>query len=119
MKRCLLILLAVALAMLVPSARAEAHPLGNFTVNQYSRLEVARDAVQVRYVVDMAEIPAFQERQRIDGDGDGALSAAEQEAYLAQQIPALIAGLHLEVDGAPVALRLERQELSFPEGQGG
>ena len=40
---------------------ADAHPLGNFTVNRYARIELYSDAVRVRYVLDMAEIPAFQE----------------------------------------------------------
>jgi len=114
-----LVLFAVALALSVPPARAAAHPLGNFTVNQYSRLEVTRDAIHLRYVVDMAEIPAFQERQAIDGDGDGQVSEAEQVAYLARQIPALLAGLSLSVDGEPVEVQVTEQSLSFPEGQGG
>src|SRR5437667_8023490 len=96
MKRWLLpVLFAAVLAFGRPPVRAEAHPLGNFTVNQYSRLEVGRDALHLRYIVDMAEIPAFQERQTIDADGDGQVSEAEQSAYLARQAPVLIHGLHL------------------------
>ena len=38
-----------------------AHPLGNFTVNQYSRIEATTDGLRLVYVLDMAEIPAFQE----------------------------------------------------------
>src|SRR5262249_20506358 len=107
------------LALGRPPAPASAHPLGNFTVNQYSRLEVGREAVYVHYIVDMAEIPAFQERQTIDTDGDGQVSDSESAAYLAKQAPALIAGLRLSVGGAPLALRLASQSLSFPPGQGG
>jgi ABC-type nickel/cobalt efflux system permease component RcnA len=112
-------LIAILLMFARPPARAEAHPLGNFTVNQYSRLEVGRESVRVRYIVDMAEIPAFQERQAMDADGDGQVSDAESAAYLAQQSPALIDGLHLSVNGAPAALSAVDQSLSFPEGQGG
>jgi hypothetical protein len=57
-------------ALALMAGAAAAHPLGNFTVNQYSRLEVGRDTLRVRYIVDMAEIPAFQERQTMDGDGN-------------------------------------------------
>jgi len=35
----------------------------------------------VRYVVDMAEIPAFQELQKIDADEDGGTSSAELDEY--------------------------------------
>src|SRR5919109_1463530 len=112
MKRWLLpVLFAVVLAVGRPPARAEAHPLGNFTVNQYSRLEVGRDTIRVRYIVDMAEIPAFQERQAMDSDGDGQVNDAESAAYLAQQSPALLAGLRLVVNGDPAAPRVVNQNL--------
>src|SRR6187455_976512 len=108
MKRWLFPIVIVLLLVLVGTpTRAEAHPLGNFTINQYSRLEVGRDTLRVRYIVDMAEIPAFQERQTMDGDGDGQVSDAESAAYLAQQSPTLIAGLRLAVNDAPAALRVE------------
>ncbi len=120
MRRWLCSLLpALALLLLLAPARAEAHPLGNFTVNQYSRLEIGRDAVQLRYLVDMAEIPAFQERQAIDANADGQVDAAERDAYLARQVPALLAGLSLSANGQALALRPAAQALSFPEGQGG
>jgi ABC-type nickel/cobalt efflux system permease component RcnA len=54
------VLLAVALAALALPTLAEAHPLGNFTVNRFSRIEVAGPRVYVRYVLDLAEIPTFQ-----------------------------------------------------------
>ena len=58
MKR-LAVLLVVAAALLAPAAAA-AHPLGNFTINRFSRVEVSGHRVYVRYVLDMAEIPTFQ-----------------------------------------------------------
>jgi ABC-type nickel/cobalt efflux system permease component RcnA len=58
MKR-LAVLAVVAAALLAPAA-ASAHPLGNFTINRFSRLEVSGHRIYVRYVLDMAEIPTFQ-----------------------------------------------------------
>ena len=58
MKR-LIILVAVLAALAAPTA-AVAHPLGNFTVNRFSRLEVSGPRVYVLYVLDLAEIPTFQ-----------------------------------------------------------
>src|SRR6185503_9926031 len=72
----LLAVAAVAMAVLVPAA--EAHPLGNFTVNQYTRLDIARADVSVRYVLDMAEIPTFQRRQVVDANGDGRIGPVEK-----------------------------------------
>ena len=49
----------MAAALLAPAA-ASAHPLGNFTINRFSRVEVSGHRLYVRYVLDMAEIPTFQ-----------------------------------------------------------
>ena len=64
------VLLGLAIA-LVPAA-VDAHPLGNFTVNHYLGVVVRTDSVLVDYVVDMAEIPAYQERSAIEADPAGA-----------------------------------------------
>ena len=109
---------AMALALAAPRTAA-AHPLGNFTVNTYSRIEPYADAVRVRYVVDMAEIPAFQERQRIDRDGDGTLTEAERDAYLDGQTSELVAGLELVLDGRRVELAAIAPTLELLPGQGG
>jgi Ni/Co efflux regulator RcnB len=62
MKR--LVLIVVAAAALAGPAAASAHPLGNFTVNHFARVEVAGDRLFVRYVLDLAEIPTYEARQR-------------------------------------------------------
>ena len=55
------ILIALRLfAVLVSSASA--HPLGNFTINHYSRLEISPTELRVRFVLDYAELAAYQER---------------------------------------------------------
>lgn len=77
-------ILAVALVAATPFLGADsalAHPLGNFTVNRYARIEVYKDRLQVHYVVDLAEIPTFQAMDTIDADHDGTASPAELDAY--------------------------------------
>ncbi len=112
----LLALLAVSVAR--PST-ANAHPLGNFTVNLYSRLELYSDIIRVHYVLDMAEIPTFQELDAVDTDGDDAVSDAEKERYAAQMAEDIRGDLYLTANGSPSRLDLLSQELSFPPGQGG
>jgi hypothetical protein len=58
MKR--LALIVVAVAALAWPALALAHPLGNFTINRFSRIEVSGPRLYVCYVLDMAEIPTYQ-----------------------------------------------------------
>ncbi len=108
-----------ALPLLHGPERAAAHPLGNFTINRYSRIELSPQEVRLRYVLDMAEIPAFQERQTIDRDGDGGVSELERSAYLASKGDELHGNLRLAVDGKAVQLRAVSSDLSFPPGQGG
>jgi nickel/cobalt transporter (NicO) family protein len=66
--RRLAALLGVAAVLVAPPAAA-AHPLGNFTVNRYSAVELSGDRVYVHYVVDLAEIPTFQEGDRVRAPG--------------------------------------------------
>jgi ABC-type nickel/cobalt efflux system permease component RcnA len=92
MKR--LLLLAAVSYLLVPAV-ASAHPLGNFTINRFARIEVAGDRLYVRYVVDMAEIPTLQ------------------------HTPLRIGALRVTVDGRTAALRVAKTALAHPPGAAG
>ncbi len=118
-RRRFLVVMLLATLLLSWPASVWAHPLGNFTINRYSRLEPGRDHIDLIYVVDMAEIAAFQERQRMDADSDGAISPSEQADYLASAAMALRQNLHLRAGNADLILRQQSQSLSFPPGQGG
>jgi nickel/cobalt transporter (NicO) family protein len=113
-----LAVLAAALAV-AGAAPAAAHPLGNFTVNSYSGLRVGPDRLVVDYVLDMAEIPAFQARQAIDGDRDGKVSDAEAAGWRDRECPRLAGGLRATVDGRPLSLGVTTAAVAFPPGVGG
>jgi len=100
--RRLALLLAVAAALLAPAAAA-AHPLGNFTINRFSRVEVSGHRLYVLYVLDLAEIPTFQ-AGRIDPG-----------AYARR----IAANAHLTVGGRPARLVPLGQALAHPPGAGG
>jgi ABC-type nickel/cobalt efflux system permease component RcnA len=53
----------IAAAMLL-SAVALAHPMGNFSVSHYARIEVAPGGSKLIYVLDLAEIPSFELLQK-------------------------------------------------------
>ncbi len=97
---------------------ALAHPLGNFTINHFARIEVGAEHVRLHYVVDMAEIPAFQELQQVGADGGGSTSSAELDAYLARIATHYAAGLLLEIDGVRVPLDLLTKRITTPAGAG-
>jgi ABC-type nickel/cobalt efflux system permease component RcnA len=105
MKRALLAGL-LFVALLAP-ASASAHPLGNFSINHLVAVSVSSDRVDLRYVLDQAEIPTFQER--------GLPHAAVLERKRAE----VRRGLHLIVDGNELGLAQGTAALSSPPGQGG
>jgi nickel/cobalt transporter (NicO) family protein len=100
-------LIAVVLA-LATAAPASAHPLGNFSVNHLSTVSISADRVDVRYILDQAEIPTVQER---------GLGRAE---VLRRKLDEVARALVLTVDGRRADLRAAgRPRLSFPGGAGG
>jgi nickel/cobalt transporter (NicO) family protein len=110
MRRVLAVLLAIAGAssLLALGDAAYAHPLGNFSVNHVSTVSVSDDRVDVRYVLDQAEIPTVQEE---------GLSRAE---VLDRKRDEVERRLVLLVDGRRVALEPAGDpRLSFPPGAGG
>ena len=114
--RAIITILLTAWILIVPNS-ATAHPLGNFSISHYSGIRVSKDAIELRYMIDMAEIPTFQEIQESGIEpkaGDPSL-----EAYLARKAEILRDGLALEVNGKPLVLRAESREIIFPPGAGG
>jgi nickel/cobalt exporter len=109
----------LASAAFAGAASASAHPLGNFTVNRYSGIVVFPGKVGVVYVVDMAEIPTFQEMPAIDTNGDGQADQAERQAWVDGIAPRLAANLSLSVDGRIVPLAVTGATMVFRQGQAG
>lgn len=112
------VLLGICAALLL-SAAAAAHPLGNFTINHYTGLRVAPDRILVDQVLDLAEIPAFQEIQAIDTASDGTPAPERVAAHALARCRALAGDLQLEVDGHRLDLALTATSLTFPPGAGG
>jgi nickel/cobalt exporter len=101
--RRLLVLLAFVVALLAPGMAA-AHPLGNFTVNRFSAVELSGPDVFVHYVLDLAEIPTYQEGDRVK----------------ASDFPGVVGRrLVLELGGTRVSLVPLRHKLSEKPGAGG
>jgi ABC-type nickel/cobalt efflux system permease component RcnA len=116
MKRVISILIFV----LIPAFAADtlAHPLGNFTVNQYSRIEAGSSRISIRQVVDLAEIPTFQESGRIDTDKDGVMSEPELNAYVERIRPGYIANLGLYLNNGPLDLKAVKSNAALTAGAG-
>ena len=118
--RLALVLGVSSFVLLAGGGAAQAHPLGNFTINLYDGLTVQADGIDVDYVVDMAEIPAFEEKQAIDANGDGAFDSTETQSYVTDTCARLASGATLTVANATVPVRPATiGTITFPPGAGG
>lgn len=101
----------------VGDARADAHPLGNFTSNHLSRISVGARAVEVHYVLDDAEIPTFALLRALDPHGRPAAGvlAGWARGYAQQIAPEL----QLSIGGRATALQFERASVQLRPGAGG
>ena len=105
------------ISLLVVPPTVAAHPMGNFSISHYSGILIGRDAVELRYIVDMAEIPTFQEIQEtgvVPQPADPSVGA-----FLTRKSDILRGGLTLEVNGQRLALTAASKEIIFPSGAGG
>ena len=113
-RRLAAVLAGVAVLAAAAPAVAQAHPLGNFTVNRYSLVELGKDSVRVTFVLDEAEIPTFQ---ALGGQPTVERARAWADAHAAT----FAHRLHLTVDGQAVPLVADMSAVTatLRIGQGG
>jgi ABC-type nickel/cobalt efflux system permease component RcnA len=114
--RILLTLGFIAALTLASPRQGSAHPLGNFSISQYTGIQIGGDAIALRYVIDMAEIPTFQELQAHEIRADPADPRVPR--YLRGAAATLGKGLALEVGGRRLTLDVRSAEVTFPLGAG-
>jgi len=106
----------VLVAGLLCAATSFAHPMGNFSINHYAKITITQPSIEIRYLVDMAEIPTFQESRQFDiapaADGPSVARYLEREAQLLKD------GISLETDGRAVQLNTTSRRLVFADGAG-
>ncbi|MEH0443029.1 nickel transporter [Streptomyces sp. B21-102] len=108
---CAAVFTAGCALVLVPSAAASAHPLGNFTVNRYDGLVAAPGQLRVDHVEDLAEIPATQAKPDIERLG--------MDAWARERCATAATGSRLTVDGRPVTLTAGTSKAVVRPGQAG
>src|SRR5678815_5394801 len=112
-RRVIRVLGLLAVLILANPQPGAAHPLGNFSISQYAGIHIGDDAITLRYFIDMAEIPTFQELQTREIPAD-----PRTARYLRATAERLKKGLVLEVDGQRPALDVRSAEVIFPPGAG-
>src|SRR3984957_548242 len=109
------LLCVLTLLMVAPSSFA--HPMGNFSVNHYSKIALERDGIKLTYIIDLAEIPTYQELQQGNVTADIADPAAKR--YVESRGQEFAQGLTLMLDGRRLPLKLLSSQVIFPPGAGG
>jgi ABC-type nickel/cobalt efflux system permease component RcnA len=102
---------------LVVGPRSFAHPMGNFSVNHYSKISFDRDGIKLTYIIDLAEIPAYQELQQGNVTADVADPSVKR--FVESRGLEFARGLTLILDGKRLPLKLLSNQVIFPPGAGG
>src|SRR5579871_4544859 len=93
-----------------------AHPLGNFSANHYMKFEVAPGRIEMRYVMDLAEIPTFELLR--DWELDRNSPPAEMERKATAQARIWMDHLLIRVNGVPAKPVLEGAAVVIADGAG-
>jgi ABC-type nickel/cobalt efflux system permease component RcnA len=108
-----------AAIVLLPASPASAHPLGNFSINEYVGLTLHPDRVDALTIVDIAEIPTLQDRPSVDTDGDGTVSPAEAAAYAGRRCADVAQAVTATVGGARLEWTVGQATFGYAPGAGG
>ena len=105
-----------AIGLLIFPAYAFAHPMGNFSISHYSGISISGGFLEVRYLIDMAEIPTFQEMQQ---NGFAARTDDPRlPEYLSAQAVAFAQGLRVKLNGRALPLGVVSRDVIFAPGAG-
>jgi nickel/cobalt transporter (NicO) family protein len=110
MRRTLIVLGGSVLFALAGAGLASAHPLGNFSINHYNGLTLYPDRVELRSVLDTAEIPTVQ---------DGQVPPDRRSDTAAKRCADVAAAVSVSVRGEPVRWTVGSATLAYPPGQAG
>jgi nickel/cobalt exporter len=118
MKFALVILLGAALTISLPRC-AVAHPMGNFAICHYTRLEAVKNSLKIHYILDFAEIPTVDEKHTLDANHDGTISESEKSTYLSVKVPEILSKLQLIIGGRQAAVKGVKSGVQLSPGAGG
>lgn len=98
------------------SGAAWAHPMGNFSISHYTKLQATARGIEVEYALDLAEIPTF-ELLREWKLGRGA-PRAELEKRAGEQSREWLRHLTFRLNGKRMPARFDSAQLAIADGAG-
>jgi nickel/cobalt exporter len=113
--RSILAAIAAVVLILFPLS-SSAHPMGNFSISHYAAIRIEPGYIELRYLIDMAEIPTFQEMQQ----NNFVARADDQRAqeYLSKQAEVFKESLLMTLNGQALPLQISSQDILFSPGAG-
>ncbi|HLJ84534.1 MAG TPA: hypothetical protein VKT51_10215 [Candidatus Eremiobacteraceae bacterium] len=93
---------SIAIAIAMWCSPALAHPLGNFTINHLVKVRQSGNHLDIRYVLDMAEIPTFSVMRA--RSASASLDQAGLRAWAHDETQLVIDGLDVESGGRRIAV---------------
>jgi nickel/cobalt transporter (NicO) family protein len=111
--------LCVVAMLLATTHNVDAHPLGMSSVNRYAGVRLHPREIEVDYLIDYAELPAYAEIESLDADHDGAVTSVERDTYVDHYLQRLLPVLDVRVEGVRVSFHKTFHGMEAPEGQNG
>ncbi len=105
------------LPLFLAAAALFAHPMGNFSVSHYSRIEAGAGGAKIHYVLDLAEIPTFELLQ--EWGLTSASPQAEVDAKAGQQMRKWSRNLKIVSGGREVPAQVVGSSAALDKGAGG
>lgn len=93
-----------------------AHPMGNFSISHYSKLQATSRGVDLEYALDLAEIPTFELLRDWKLDRDSSQSQLHKKAV--EQARLWLKNLAISSNATPLLPQLESVSLVIADGAG-
>lgn len=102
------------LVLIAPSL---AHPLGNFTINHLSKITVRSNRIEVRYILDLAEIPSYAALRAVSPNAK--MTKKQLAAWGAAQAAIIVPKLTLQADERALPIMTDQSIAHIHPGAGG
>ena len=93
-----------------------AHPMGNFSVNHYARINFEAQHTQFTYVLDLAEIPTLELLQQLNVPAE---NGPRLQSAVDGQTRAWLKQLHVTENGVQVPIHSQKTTARLMDGAGG
>jgi nickel/cobalt transporter (NicO) family protein len=97
-------------------AIAAAHPMGNFSVSHYAKIQATGHGIEIEYALDLAEIPTFELLRNWKLERGS--PQAELDRRAGEQAREWLGNLSIRANGRPAKVRFESARLVIADGAG-